>query len=419
MGGIRMSYIKDVDLEVYNAIVKEEKRQEKGIELIASENFVSKAVMEAAGSVFTNKYAEGYPGKRYYGGCVNADIVESLAIERLKQIFGAKYANVQPHSGSQANMGVYVALLEAGDKILGMSLSAGGHLTHGYKINFSGKNYIGLEYGLNPETELIDYEAVREIALREKPKMIVAGASAYSRIIDFRRFREIADEIGAYLMVDMAHIAGLVAAGLHPNPIEYADVLTSTTHKTLRGPRGGIILTNNEEIVKKIDKTIFPGIQGGPLVHIIAAKAVAFKEALSPEYKKYQEQVAKNAKVLSEELVKGGLRIVSGGTDNHLMLVDLRPMGVTGKLAEAKLEEAGITCNKNAIPNDPEKPFVTSGIRLGTPAITARGFKEDETRQVAQFILTVLGNINDSEKIAQVKEEVLKLTEKFPLYKDK
>ena len=419
MGGIRMSYIKDVDLEVYNAIVKEEKRQEEGIELIASENFVSKAVMEAAGSVFTNKYAEGYPGKRYYGGCVNADVVESLAIERLKKLFGAKYANVQPHSGSQANMGVYVALLEAGDKILGMSLSAGGHLTHGYKINFSGKNYIGLEYGLNPETELIDYEAVREIALREKPKMIVAGASAYSRIIDFKKFREIADEIGAYLMVDMAHIAGLVATGLHPNPIEYADVVTSTTHKTLRGPRGGIILTNDEEIAKKIDKAIFPGIQGGPLVHIIAAKAVAFKEALSPEYKKYQEQVTKNAKVLSEELVKGGLRIVSGGTDNHLMLVDLRPMGVTGKLAEAKLEEAGITCNKNAIPNDPEKPFVTSGIRLGTPAITARGFKEEETRQVAKFILTVLGNINDSEKIVQVKEEVLKLTEKFPLYKDK
>ena len=403
-----MSHIKDVDLEVYNAIVEEEKRQEEGIELIASENFVSKAVMEAAGSVFTNKYAEGYPEKRYYGGCANADVVESLAIERLKKIFGAKYANVQPHSGSQANMVVYVALLEAGDKILGMSLSAGGHLTHGYKINFSGKNYIGLEYGLNPETELIDYEAVREIALREKPKMIVAGASAYSRIIDFKKFREIADEIGAYLMVDMAHIAGLVAAGLHPNPIEYADVVTSTTHKTLRGPRGGIILTNNEEIAKKIDKTIFPGIQGGPLVHIIAAKAVAFKEALSPEYKKYQEQVAKNAKILSEELVKGGLRIVSGGTDNHLMLVDLRPMGVTGKLAEEKLEEAGITCNKNAIPNDPEKPFVTSGIRLGTPAITARGFKEEETRQVAQFILTVLENINDSEKIAQVKEQVLK-----------
>ena len=414
-----MSHIKDVDLEVYNAIVEEEKRQEEGIELIASENFVSKAVMEAAGSVFTNKYAEGYPEKRYYGGCANADVVESLAIERLKKIFGAKYANVQPHSGSQANMGVYVALLEAGDKILGMSLSAGGHLTHGYKINFSGKNYIGLEYGLNPETELIDYEAVREIALREKPKMIVAGASAYSRIIDFKKFREIADEIGAYLMVDMAHIAGLVAAGLHPNPIEYADVVTSTTHKTLRGPRGGIILTNNEEIAKKIDKTIFPGIQGGPLVHIIAAKAVAFKEALGPEYKKYQEQVAKNAKILSEELVKGGLRIVSGGTDNHLMLVDLRPMGVTGKLAEEKLEEAGITCNKHAIPNDPEKPFVTSGIRLGTPAITARGFKEEETKQVAQFILTVLENINDSEKITQVKEQVLKLTEKFPLYKNK
>lgn len=414
-----MSHIKDVDLEVYNAIVEEEKRQEEGIELIASENFVSKAVMEAAGSVFTNKYAEGYPEKRYYGGCANADVVESLAIERLKKIFGAKYANVQPHSGSQANMGVYVALLEAGDKILGMSLSAGGHLTHGYKINFSGKNYIGLEYGLNPETELIDYEAVREIALREKPKMIVAGASAYSRIIDFKKFREIADEIGAYLMVDMAHIAGLVAAGLHPNPIEYADVVTSTTHKTLRGPRGGIILTNNEEIAKKIDKTIFPGIQGGPLVHIIAAKAVAFKEALGPEYKKYQEQVAKNAKILSEELVKGGLRIVSGGTDNHLMLVDLRPMGVTGKLAEEKLEEAGITCNKNAIPNDPEKPFVTSGIRLGTPAITARGFKEEETKQVAQFILTVLENINESEKITQVKEQVLKLTEKFPLYKNK
>lgn len=414
-----MSYIKDVDFEVYNAIVEEEKRQEEGIELIASENFVSKAVMEAAGSVFTNKYAEGYPGRRYYGGCVNADVVESLAIERLKEIFGAKYANVQAHSGSQANMGVYVALLEAGEKILGMSLSAGGHLTHGYKINFSGKNYIGLEYGLNPETELIDYDAVREIALREKPKMIVAGASAYSRIIDFKKFREIADEIGAYLMVDMAHIAGLVAAGLHPNPIEYADVVTSTTHKTLRGPRGGIILTNNEEIAKKIDKTIFPGIQGGPLVHIIAAKAVAFKEALSPEYKEYQKQVAKNAKVMAEELVKGGLRIVSGGTDNHLMLVDLRPMGVTGKLAEAKLEEAGITCNKNAIPNDPEKPFITSGIRLGTPAITARGFKEEETRQVAQFILTVLGNINDDEKISQVKEEVLKLTEKFPLYKNK
>ena len=414
-----MSYIKDFDLEVYNAIVEEEKRQEEGIELIASENFVSKAVMEAAGSVFTNKYAEGYPGKRYYGGCVNADVVESLAIERLKKIFGAKYANVQPHSGSQANMGVYVALLEAGDKILGMSLSAGGHLTHGYKINFSGKNYIGLEYGLNPETELIDYEAVREIALREKPKMIVAGASAYSRIIDFKKFREIADEVGAYLMVDMAHIAGLVAAGEHPNPMEYADIVTSTTHKTMRGPRGGIILTNNEEIAKKIDKAIFPGIQGGPLMHIIAAKAVAFKEALSPEFKEYQKQVVKNAKAMADALVKGGLRIVSGGTDNHLMLVDLRPKGVTGKMAEEGLEKAGITCNKNSIPNDPEKPFITSGVRLGTPAITARGMKEDEAVQIAEMIIKVLENVNDDEKIAEVKNEVLKLTEKFPLYKGK
>ena len=411
-----MSYIENVDVEVYNAIVAEAKRQEEGIELIASENFVSKAVMEAAGSVFTNKYAEGYPGKRYYGGCVNADVVESLAIERLKEMFGAKYANVQPHSGSQANMGVYVSLLEAGDKILGMGLSAGGHLTHGYKINFSGKNYIGIEYGLNTETELIDFEQVRALALEHKPKIIVAGASAYSRIIDFKKFREIADEIGAYLMVDMAHIAGLVAAGEHPNPIEYADVVTSTTHKTLRGPRGGIILTNNEEIAKKIDKTIFPGIQGGPLVHIIAAKAVAFKEALQPEYKEYQKQVRKNAKAMADELVKGGLRIVSGGTDNHLMLVDLRQKNVTGKAAEEALEKAGITCNKNAIPNDPEKPFITSGVRLGTPAITARGMKEDEARKIARMIIKVLENINDEEKIAEVKKEVIELTKKFPLY---
>ena len=411
-----MSYIKNVDVEVYNAIVEEAKRQEEGIELIASENFVSKAVMEAAGSVFTNKYAEGYPGKRYYGGCVNADVVESLAIERLKEMFGAKYANVQPHSGSQANMGVYVSLLEAGDKILGMGLSAGGHLTHGYKINFSGKNYVGIEYGLNAETELIDFEQVRALALEHKPKIIVAGASAYSRIIDFKKFREIADEVGAYLMVDMAHIAGLVAAGEHPNPIEYADIVTSTTHKTLRGPRGGIILTNNEEIAKKIDKTIFPGIQGGPLVHIIAAKAVAFKEALQPEYKEYQQQVRKNAKAMSDELVKEGLRIVSGGTDNHLMLVDLRPKNVTGKAAEEALEKAGITCNKNAIPNDPEKPFITSGVRLGTPAITARGMKEEEARKIAKMIIKVLENINDEEKIAEVKKEVVELTKKFPLY---
>ena len=414
-----MKYIKDYDVEVYNAIVEEEKRQEEGIELIASENFVSKAVMEAAGSVFTNKYAEGYPERRYYGGCVNADTVEQLAIDRLKKIFGAKFANVQPHSGSQANMGVYVSLLEAGDKILGMGLSSGGHLTHGYKVNFSGKNYIGIEYGLNPETELLDYDEVRRLAVQEKPKIIVAGASAYSRIIDFKKFREIADEVGAYLMVDMAHIAGLVAAGEHPNPMEYADIVTSTTHKTMRGPRGGIILTNNEEIAKKIDKAIFPGIQGGPLMHIIAAKAVAFKEALSPEFKEYQKQVVKNAKAMADALVKGGLRIVSGGTDNHLMLVDLRAKGVTGKQAEESLEKAGITCNKNAIPNDPEKPFITSGVRLGTPAITARGMKEDEAVKIAEMIIKVLENVNDDEKIAEVKNEVLKLTEKFPLYKGK
>ena len=414
-----MEYIKNCDLEVYNAIVEEEKRQEEGIELIASENFVSKAVMEAAGSVFTNKYAEGYPEKRYYGGCANADTVEQLAIDRLKRIFGAKFANVQPHSGSQANMGVYVSLLEAGDKILGMGLSSGGHLTHGYKINFSGKNYVGIEYGLNPETEMLDYDEIRRLAIQEKPQIIVAGASAYSRVIDFKKFREIADEVGAYLMVDMAHIAGLVAAGEHPNPMEYADIVTSTTHKTMRGPRGGIILTNNEEIAKKIDKAIFPGIQGGPLMHIIAAKAVAFKEALSPEFKEYQKQVVKNAKAMADALVKGGLRIVSGGTDNHLMLVDLRPKGVTGKMAEEGLEKAGITCNKNSIPNDPEKPFITSGVRLGTPAITARGMKEDEAGQIAEMIIKVLENVNDDGKIAEVKNEVLKLAEKFPLYKGK
>lgn len=414
-----MEYIKNCDLEVYNAIVEEEKRQEEGIELIASENFVSKAVMEAAGSVFTNKYAEGYPEKRYYGGCANADTVEQLAIDRLKKIFGAKFANVQPHSGSQANMGVYVSLLEAGDKILGMGLSSGGHLTHGYKINFSGKNYVGIEYGLNPETEMLDYDEIRRLAIQEKPQIIVAGASAYSRVIDFKKFREIADEVGAYLMVDMAHIAGLVAVGEHPNPMEYADIVTSTTHKTMRGPRGGIILTNNEEIAKKIDKAIFPGIQGGPLMHIIAAKAVAFKEALSPEFKEYQKQVVKNAKAMADALVKGGLRIVSGGTDNHLMLVDLRPKGVAGKMAEEGLEKAGITCNKNSIPNDPEKPFITSGVRLGTPAITARGMKEDEAVQIAEMIIKVLENVNDDEKIAEVKNEVLKLAEKFPLYKGK
>ena len=410
---------KEYDAELWEAIAAEEKRQQNNIELIASENVVSKAVMAAQGSILTNKYAEGYPGRRYYGGTDVVDVIETLAIERAKEIFGAKFANVQPHSGSQANMGVYVSLLEAGDKILGMGLSSGGHLTHGYKINFSGKNYVGIEYGLNSETEMLDYDEIRRLALQEKPQIIVAGASAYSRVIDFKKFREIADEVGAYLMVDMAHIAGLVAAGEHPNPMEYADIVTSTTHKTMRGPRGGIILTNNEEIAKKIDKAIFPGIQGGPLMHIIAAKAVAFKEALSPEFKEYQKQVVKNAKAMADALVKGGLRIVSGGTDNHLMLVDLRPKGVTGKMAEEGLEKAGITCNKNSIPNDPEKPFITSGVRLGTPAITARGMKEDEAVQIAEMIIKVLENVNDDEKIAEVKNEVLKLAEKFPLYKGK
>ena len=412
-----MNYLKEVDVDVYNAIVEEEIRQEEGIELIASENFVSKAVMEACGSVMTNKYAEGYPHRRYYGGCVNVDVVEDLAIERLKKLFNVKYANVQPHSGSQANMGVYVALLNPGDTILGMSLDAGGHLTHGYKINFSGKNYVGIGYGLDEKTELIDYDKVRELAIEHKPKLIVAGASAYSKEIDFKKFREIADEVGAYLLVDMAHIAGLVAAGVHPSPVEYAHVVTSTTHKTLRGPRGGIIITNDEEIAKKIDRNIFPGIQGGPLMHIIAAKAIAFKEALDPSFTEYQIQVAKNAKVLAQTLVDGGLRIVSGGTDNHLMLVDLRAKNVTGKLAEEKLEAAGITCNKNAIPNDPEKPFVTSGVRLGTPAVTTRGLKEEEMKIIGRLILKVLENVNDDKAIAEVKKEVVELMKKFPLYK--
>ena len=412
-----MNYLKEVDVDVYNAIVEEEIRQEEGIELIASENFVSKAVMEACGSVMTNKYAEGYPHRRYYGGCVNVDVVEDLAIERLKKLFNVKYANVQPHSGSQANMGVYVALLNPGDTILGMSLDAGGHLTHGYKINFSGKNYVGIGYGLDEKTELIDYDKVRELAIEHKPKLIVAGASAYSKEIDFKKFREIADEVGAYLLVDMAHIAGLVAAGVHPSPVEYAHIVTSTTHKTLRGPRGGIIITNDEEIAKKIDRNIFPGIQGGPLMHIIAAKAIAFKEALDPSFTEYQIQVAKNAKVLAQTLVDGGLRIVSGGTDNHLMLVDLRAKNVTGKLAEEKLEAAGITCNKNAIPNDPEKPFVTSGVRLGTPAVTTRGLKEEEMKIIGRLILKDLENVNDDKAIAEVKIEVVELMKKFPLYK--
>ena len=378
--------LQEKDKAVWDIIKKEEDRQEYGIELIASENFVSKAVMEAAGSVLTNKYAEGYPGKRYYGGCQFVDEVETLAIERVKEIFGANYANVQAHSGSQANMAVYMALVNAGDKVMGMDLSAGGHLTHGLNINFSGILYNIVSYGVNKETELLDYDEIEKIAIAEKPKMIIAGASAYPRAIDFKKFREIADKVGAYLFVDMAHIAGLVAAGEHQNPLEFAHVVTSTTHKTLRGPRGGLILTNDEEIAKKLDKIIFPGIQGGPLMHIIAAKAVAFGEALQPEYKVYQQQVVKNAKALSEGLIKRGFRIVSGGTDNHLMLVDLRSKGITGKVAEQLLVEAEITCNKNGIPNDPEKPWITSGVRLGTPAVTGRGMKEAEMDIIAELI---------------------------------
>ncbi|MBN1468025.1 MAG: serine hydroxymethyltransferase [Fusobacteriaceae bacterium] len=409
--------LQEKDKAVWDIIKKEEDRQEYGIELIASENFVSKAVMEAAGSVLTNKYAEGYSGKRYYGGCQFVDEVETLAIERVKKIFGATYANVQAHSGSQANMAVYMALVNAGDKVMGMALDAGGHLTHGLNINFSGTLYNIVSYGVNKETELLDYDEIEKIALAEKPKMIIAGASAYPRAIDFKKFREIADKIGAYLFVDMAHIAGLVAAGEHQNPLEYAHVVTSTTHKTLRGPRGGLILTNDEEIAKKLDKVIFPGIQGGPLMHIIAAKAVAFGEALQPEYKEYQKQVVKNAKALAEGLTKRGFRIVSGGTDNHLMLVDLRSKNLTGKVAEQLLVEAEITCNKNGIPNDPEKPWITSGIRLGTPAITGRGMKEAEMDLVADLIARVLDNPNDSSIRESVKKEVHYLGEKFPLYK--
>ena len=405
------------DREVYDAIEAERKRQNEGIELIASENFVSKSVLEAAGSVMTNKYAEGYPGKRYYGGCECVDIVEKLAIERAKQIFDVKYVNVQPHSGSQANMGVYKALLNLGDVILGMRLDHGGHLTHGKNVNFSGKDYTVYSYSVRKEDEYIDYDEVEKIAMEVKPKLIVAGASAYPRVIDFKKFREIADKAGAYLMVDMAHIAGLVAAGEHPSPVPYAHVVTTTTHKTLRGPRGGVIMTNDEEIAKKIDKAIFPGIQGGPLMHIIAAKAVAFKQALSPEFKEYQHQIVKNAKALAEVLEKGGLRLVSGGTDNHMILVDLKSSkGLTGQAVEKALDKAGITVNKNGIPYDTEKPMVTSGIRIGTPAVTTRGMKEKEMEEIGNFILETIENINDDKKLSEIKERVKELCLKFPLY---
>ena len=374
------------DEALFELIALEEKRQREGLELIASENFVSKQVREAVGSVLTNKYAEGYPGARYYGGCEVIDRVESLAIERAKALFGAAWANVQPHSGSQANMAVYMALMEPGDPLMGMDLAAGGHLTHGSRVNFSGKLYKVVSYGVRPDTELIDLEEVRRLALEHRPKVIVAGASAYPRFWDFKAFREIADEVGAYLVVDMAHFAGLVAAGLHPNPLPYAHVVTSTTHKTLRGPRGGLILSNDPELGKRIDKLIFPGIQGGPLEHVIAGKAVAFFEALQPEFKEYSRLVVENAKRLAEELARRGYRIVTGGTDNHLFLVDLRPKGLTGKEAEERLDAVGITVNKNAIPFDPKPPRVTSGIRIGTPAITTRGFTPEEMPLVAELI---------------------------------
>ncbi len=411
-----MELIKSQDQAVYEAMNAEKERQEANIELIASENFVSQAVMDAQGSVLTNKYAEGYPGKRYYGGCEFVDVVENIARDRLKEIFGADHANVQPHSGSQANMAVYTAVLEKGDTILGMNLNHGGHLTHGSKVNFSGMQYDFQEYGVDEETQLIDYDKVREAALEHKPKMIVAGASAYSRKLDFEKFREIADEVGAYLMVDMAHIAGLVATGHHPNPVPHAHFVTSTTHKTLRGPRGGLILCK-EEFAKKIDKTIFPGIQGGPLMHVIASKAVAFGEAQQPEYKDYIGQVVKNADALAEGLMAEGVDIVSKGTDNHLMLIDLRSLNLTGKVAEKVLDEVGITTNKNTIPFDPESPFVTSGIRLGTPAVTSRGFKETEMKEIASIIAMLLKNPEDETTKKEAAARTAKLTASFPLYK--
>ncbi|HBI0889126.1 TPA: serine hydroxymethyltransferase [Staphylococcus aureus] len=411
-----MSYITKQDKVIAEAIEREFQRQNSNIELIASENFVSEAVMEAQGSVLTNKYAEGYPGRRYYGGCEFVDVTESIAIDRAKALFGAEHVNVQPHSGSQANMAVYLVALEMGDTVLGMNLSHGGHLTHGAPVNFSGKFYNFVEYGVDKDTERNNYDEVRKLALEHKPKLIVAGASAYSRTIDFKKFKEIADEVNAKLMVDMAHIAGLVAAGLHPNPVEYADFVTTTTHKTLRGPRGGMILCK-EEYKKDIDKTIFPGIQGGPLEHVIAAKAVAFGEALENNFKTYQQQVVKNAKVLAEALINEGFRIVSGGTDNHLVAVDVKgSIGLTGKEAEETLDSVGITCNKNTIPFDQEKPFVTSGIRLGTPAATTRGFDEKAFEEVAKIISLALKNSKDEEKLQQAKERVAKLTAEYPLY---
>ena len=411
--------IKGFDNELYKAIEQERRRQEDHIELIASENYTSPRVMEAQGTLLTNKYAEGYPGKRYYGGCEYVDIAEQLAIDRAKELFGADYANVQPHSGSQANMAVFMALVQPGDTILGLSLADGGHLTHGAKPNFSGKIYNAIQYGLNPTTGEIDYEQVEALALEHKPKMIIAGFSAYSRIWDWQRFRDIADKVGAYLVVDMAHVAGLVAAGIYPNPVPIADVVTSTTHKSLRGPRGGLILCkSNPDLEKKLNSNIFPGIQGGPLMHVIAAKAVAFKEAMSPEFKTYQQQVVKNAQAMADVFMKRGFDVVSGGTDNHLMLVSLIAKGITGKDADAALNRAHITVNKNAVPNDPQSPFVTSGIRVGTPAPTTRGFKEDQMREIASLMCDVMDNMADENVIDAVRNKVKLLCSRFPVYSE-
>ena len=407
--------VKKEDKDIYNLIEKELKRQQDGIELIASENIVSEAVMEAMGSYLTNKYAEGYPGKRYYGGCHVVDEIEQIAIDRAKELFGAEYANVQPHSGSQANMAVYFSVLEPGDTVLGMDLSHGGHLTHGSPVNFSGRLFNFVSYGVDKETEMIDYENVRKIALENKPKLIVAGASAYSRIIDFSKLREIADEVGALLMVDMAHIAGLVAAGVHPSPVPYCDFVTSTTHKTLRGPRGGLILCK-EKYGKLIDKNIFPGMQGGPLMHVIAAKAVCFKEALDPSFKEYGAQVVKNCKRLAEELIKRDFKIVSGGTDNHVFLVDLHNKEVTGKETENLLDRVGITLNKNTVPNETRSPFVTSGVRIGTAAVTTRGFKEEDMVVIAEIIDEAIKNRENEEALEGLKKKVKALCDKYPLY---
>lgn len=407
--------LKRIDPDIYDAIENEKKRQTDKIELIASENFVSDAVLEALGSVMTNKYAEGYPAKRYYGGCEFVDVAENLARERAKQLFRSDHANVQPHSGSQANMVAYLAFLKPGDTFMGLDLSHGGHLTHGHPISFSGILYNAVHYGVEKDTEVIDYKKLNEKVKEVKPKMIITGASAYPRFFDFAKFKEIADQVGAKLVVDIAHIAGLVAAGFHPSPIPYADIVTSTTHKTLRGPRGGLILCK-EEYASLVDKTLFPGVQGGPLMHVIAAKAVAFKEAMDPSFKDYQNQVLKNAKQLAQSLMEKGYRLVSGGTDTHLMLVDLRSKNLTGKIAEKALDKAGITVNKNTIPFDPEKPFVTSGIRIGTPAMTTRGMKEDEMKKIATFIDRVLSNIENEEKINMVKEEVKEFTSSFKLF---